>query len=365
MNRLFSVGIIFLLIFMSFQLVRAQGSPFFATRIGLETWSIGGAHVARLNNPAAPMHNPASLMTSGLDVYLEVGSTFRTKYLDFEPDKKYLPGYISFSTLIKDFHLAVGYANNYNFDIDSGPENPDKPSEGRGLKNKIIMHTFFAIVRYPLHEKIVLGATIGVNYLKETEEFKGLELGFRGNGWGPQIIIGLLYSPIKKLTFGTSFHFLNEIDLKNDFTTPVRDDTSRGTSRIILGMDRLNVKFPWSLQFGLRYETVSFLHLYAMLDYQRWSKVLEAFDDKLQVHLGAKIIPASQFTLGLGFFTLNDPGAQFLDQKFLTFGIQFKIHKNFGFYASLLDSHLLSHKKAKQTFLGAGFKFSKNGLLNL
>lgn len=206
---------------MSFQLVQAQGSPFFATRIGLETWSIGGTHVARLNNPAAPMHNPASLMTSGMDVYLEVGSTFRTKYLDFEPDKKYLPGYIFFSTLIKDFNFAIGYANTYNLDFESvivsDSEISDKTYLGRGLKNKIIMHTFFATIRYPLHEKIVLGATIGFNYLKETEEFKGLELGFRGNGWGPQIIIGLLYSPIKKLTFGTSFHFLNEIDFRRNY----------------------------------------------------------------------------------------------------------------------------------------------------
>lgn len=132
------------------------------------------------------------------------------------------------------------------------------------------MHTFFATIRYPLHKKIVLGATIGVNYLKENEEFEGIELGFRGNGWGPHIKVGLLYSLLKKLTLGASLHFTNEIRLKIDSTTlvPVLDNTNRGTSRIVFDSDRRIIKFPGLLQFGLRYEAISFLHLYAMLDYQ-------------------------------------------------------------------------------------------------
>ncbi len=369
------MGLIFISIFISFRLAWSQNaanrtvSPFALTKIGLEAWSKGGAYVASWRNPLAPIHNPASSIADGHSVYVEVGRAFPSEYLGSDFDNQFiLPGYLAFSTTFKNLNLSVAYANSYNLKLEGGPNTPEPLPEGPGVmigvKSETTVHTFLGSIGYRIPQRVAIGATVGINFLKENEEVKGTEFSARGDGLGPRFSIGFLYSPLHKITFGTSFHYSGDIayDPEGSLPSVVSGDSSRGSrgTSPITQPDQLTVRFPWSVQFGVQYEAISFLNLYAMLDYQKWSSARASLHDELQFHLGAKFIPTSIFNLALGFFTLNDPITVLnLDQKFLTFGVQLQAYKNIGLYATILDSHLFADEP-KQTYLGLGLQYSRN-----
>ncbi len=348
--------------------------PFASTRLGLEAWSMGGAYVASWNNPMAPLHNPAGAIADGPGVYFEAGRAFSSKYIGFDSDNQFtLPGYVSFSTNVGKLNLSLGYAKSYDFRIEGTPDFPELPPEATeglaGFKLRTTIETFFSTVSHSVPNKLAVGFTLALNHLNESGELQG-EVLSKGSGFGPQVSLGMLYTPVEKLTLGTSFHYAHKIQYDPEFPSSELEEVEPEELEEVepdptglpfaVASNQITTKLPWSIQFGLNYEAISFLNLYAMLDYQKWSSAAVNQEDEIQVHFGAKFHPAARFSFATGFFTINSSEKFYdLNQKFLTFGVQLQAHKTIGLYMTLLDSHLFSDKEPKQTYLGIGLQYSR------
>jgi long-subunit fatty acid transport protein len=163
---------------------------------------------------------------------------------------------------------------------------------------------------------------------------------------------GIIYRPIKQLSFGASF-------------TPQISGNSKNSFEHVAQEEETKVLFPMTFTAGFDYMFKgNFLKIAGDYTYVNLS-AKEDHKDRNQVHLGIEYIVNKNWVVRTGFFTFSDPrdlsGGNWgnpqdnYDQVFLTFGSTYKI-KGIGISLAIMDSHI-SSGVIKNTFGNAGLTY--------
>lgn len=340
------------------------------SRVGVSAWAAGGAYVAGPSKSFMALHNPAALSTERFEFYVEAGKRLEANYpFGLKFDNQFIaPAMASISKGLGEWAVSAGYANYYDsrFEaqiLESSEQFPDGTGAIIEVGSRSKVHTFFGSLKYEFGSHTAVGVTAGLNYLRVSEKFDTLDA--EEDGVGFQTVVGGVVNISDEVTLGASFRFASDIDFEQGFdenaVVDSVDDGRGGTVILQPGTER-TLMFPWSLQVGLGYKPIPQLRLLAMLDYQHWSSLSSGANDLTNLHLGMEL-NVRRSVIRVGFFTSENPSeffGGFLDQNFLTAGVETPVVGGLGFSAMILDSHLLSNDDSDfhQTYVAGGLHYT-------
>ncbi|NOQ97440.1 MAG: hypothetical protein GQ561_04675 [Calditrichae bacterium] len=356
----------------------------FLTKTGSECWGYGGVDVVGSDSTIFPFSNPALISANCFSAAIEFAKHYNARGpFGFKYDNQTIvPSYAVVQFPVKDWKMAAGYANYYDLQIIFDPEpiqtiqQPAGTGEFWDAKIHIQLHTFFAAVQYSIHPKFSIGFTLAANYFRRRDEIFHFEA--RGDDWSWQSVLGIAYRPDENLAFAASFRYLNDIQ----YTVDVSDEglfiASPDTE--IVGVNEIPVaslqreftgyaRFPWEFKVGLSYRFQTRFQIFAMVNFQEWSRVHPYYDDQQQFHIGLQARVFSGNRLSLGFFTQweADKGqyslAKYLDQNFITIGLSQKLFKKFQFNISFMDSRLFSNPEVERNYGEEADEFHQTKIL--
>lgn len=316
--------------------------------------------------------NPASLQPENISVYAEFGYRPSTTWIyDITYDGQFiLPACISVAIPRDGWNMSFGYMNFFDsrFSIAdiliTTTDNPDGTGETFDFERSTISHVVFGSINYNLTNILSLGITTGLQYVTAHEELFPIEA--NGTGVAATLIFGALIKPSPVTTIGAKFSIARTTTMDvqyndNGTTQLIQPDTTRPVQFVQLEESyKFTLSSPWTTEIGIAWRCSPSVKFLGSLEYQRWSSVYDTYDNLLQLHFGiaAEITPTT--TLRCGLFTQTDPAPTnqpFLNQNFLTAGIEISTSEQWIVSASILDSHLLSSSSAVPSFEGSNANF--------
>jgi long-chain fatty acid transport protein len=252
---------------------------------GARAMGMGGAFTAVADDPSAMYFNGAGLTQLNGWNFM-VGTSFIAPNSEF---RGVYPDVTSYKTTAQTFIIPNGYATygagdwavglGFNVPFGLGTEWPAGwPGSNLALKTDLKTYNISAEAAYKVMENLSVSAglvygfgqvTITQNYSLKPftvpDAFLTLE-GKDNSAFGYNF--GILYKPMKTLSFGASFHS----QIKYDFKGTV---TSIGASQLGFelpaGDMTGNLKTPFNLTFGAAYEVMPELRLSLDFQYVGWS----------------------------------------------------------------------------------------------
>ncbi len=354
------------------------------TRAGIQYWASGGA-VAQEGLPSAAVNNPAALSVQTLTLYAEAGKQSEDNWLfDLNYDGQWIaPSYVSLSLPVNDWSLSVGYANSYDYYLSTGPiaVTTEAMPEGTGqffeFERSVVVHTIFGSAGYHSSENLSLGLTLGLNVITLKDGFD--ELQARANGLGALGMAGVIYRPVPTVGIGGVLTLRSKVDMNASYAYPpsslIPIDPGSGVVLVQVPPEvfAFRASFPWTIAAGVDWRFLPAAELMFGLEYQHWSGVSNTNVNPFQARFGAAISLSPAVKLRLGLFTATEPVASvqtFLNQNFLSAGLDYRLIDNLTLVAGILDSHLLSgtenlpsfsnvSKTFRQTFVSLGAMYTR------
>ncbi|MDZ7260670.1 MAG: hypothetical protein ONB05_00925, partial [candidate division KSB1 bacterium] len=262
--------------------VRAQNSiyPFCFTKLGVTNIARGGASVAELGCPIAAFSNPAGLSSDKVIIYFEAGKRFAADWLyDLKWDNQFiLPAYATIVKPMKRGSISIGYLNYYSLRRELEMEittisQPEGTGEMLTATTEMNVHSLFCAGSYCLNPMSNVGLTIGLNYLRHQDKMYHRSIA-KGQGFGFQLIVGGLLTPIEKLKLGAAFRYATGInyDMKMegrvllvqiDVDSSVWGNNPNINASFTTISFPFTAEFPWSLEIGMSYELSGDVNLLA------------------------------------------------------------------------------------------------------
>jgi hypothetical protein len=338
------------------------------TRIGIQSWSSGGAGVAEEGLVSAAFTNPAGLDPERITLYGEAGiRTTANWLLDIDYDGQLIvPAYLSVSFPLQAWHIGVGYMDFYDSRIainNIAVTTPNFP-EGTGnffdAERTVRTHTFFGSADYRPSGDLSLGATLGLTDATLSDRVAAITAS--GSGLGMIAILGAIVRPNPSLSIGSKFTVASTVNITAGYNLQSALPGPRGTV-LIPEAFTYSTAFPLTAEAGIGWNITPAAELLASLEYQGWSKVSESFNNELQYHLGVLLALSPVISLRGGFFTQKEPVRETQDyftENFLTAGLEFLAFENCILTASILDSHLLTNSPSVPSLYGRNLNFRQS-----
>jgi len=320
----------------------------------------GYTGISENGNISSTRLNPAAL-----DITNKFQADLQYTYKTEQPWLEYIADDINLTPNIFSLSAGFGYKINKNFNVGILYSNPSSITLDLG---KIIITNEFGqeIGSYEAYEKyethsfsvplacIIENFRFGVN-LNYTLHRRYLNFDdsiYTGKFDKFNFQAGVIYRPIKHLSFGASF-------------TPQISGNSENSFEHVAQEEETKVLMPMTFTVGFDYMFKgNFLKIAGDYTYVNLS-ARDNLKDRNQVHFGIEYIVNKNWEVRTGFFTFADPrdlsGNNWgnpqdnYDQVFLTIGTTYKI-SGFGISLAIMDSHI-SSGIIKNTFANAGINY--------
>jgi long-subunit fatty acid transport protein len=369
--------------------IAAQSNPLVYssafTRTGIQYWSSGGAAIAEEGLATAALTNPATLAGDEVSLYAEVGKRAETNWpYDFRYDGQWItPAYVALLIPENGWYLSAGYANYYSDDIftEPIPVTTETMPEGTGeffqAERTTLVHDFFGSIRYRPSELLSLGLTLGLNDVTINDKLFDVEAD--ASGYGVLVVAGALYQPLPVVNIGATFTLSSTVNIDASYfgNGQLVRPTNSGDSLIPpLGTAesyRFTAEFPWIAAAGVDWKYSSTIDFMLGLEYRHWSGISGSNRNPLQIHCGTALTVSPAFVVRFGFFTAIEPismNQHYLNQNFLSAGIEYLCFDHIKIVAGIIDSHFLSNSDVlpsfenlsnqfRQTYVSLGVSYSR------
>jgi len=256
------------------------------------------------------------------------------------------------------FQIGAAYANIKSFKFDLGTViTTNKFGEPTGEDDASYNISFNSIsipLVYNFKNILRLGANLNINLISNHADLSTVQGKSNFIKFIPDF--GIVYKPVSELSVGVTFTPETKQNVETEITYP---DTS-----ITFTYREANV-FPMHVGMGLKYNFVKIpLSIYGDFKYVNTSAISNLVDRK-DFHFGLEYNVTPIVTLRTGLFTLADyreNGIAWVDEVgtysevFGTIGGTVN-YKNFNVHLGIMDSHIFSSGKIKQTHINAGFGY--------
>ncbi len=339
------------------------------TRSGVQFWSSGGAGIAESGLPTASFSNPASLDANMVTLYAEAGKRFAADWVDdLEFDGQWIvPGFLAVSFPAGPLGVSLGYANQYDLHLTVPPipiTTPQAP-EGTGgffsAERNLRSSVFFGSLRYGITDGISVGLTAGRTWVSLSDRISNVSA--QGNGYGFLLVAGGLAQITPEVSIGAALTTTSRVTVESSYLSPPVLEP-RGADSLVYaqlpGTYAFIAAYPWIAEAGGYWKVSRNVECMASIEYQRWSRVDAGFDNLWQIHVGTAISVVPELSLRLGLFTQSDPNESnqsYLNQVFLTIGLEHHFSEHLTLSGSVLDSHLFSTSGLLPTFENSSKKF--------
>jgi long-chain fatty acid transport protein len=318
---------------------------------GAKSDAMGGAFVGLANDFSAAYWNPAGLAQItkasfslyGADI-LPTGTYVLSPYgIDAKstPKSYLIPGLGYFQPVGDKLVVGVylyapsGAGANWN--------GADLEAITGGLpflwNSKLGIFTISPSIAYKISDKVLIGATVDVNYgmLKMDQPFDLGQYSENLKGWAVGGTFGLLVKPVKQFSFGVSYKIPFTAKLKGDVTIPKATALAGITTTTEIGTRRAT--WPMWLAGGIAIKPTDKLTITADVQYTNWKKLQripisfenqywEAYfgadgptvplwlnrtddfvwKDTFQYRFGAEYWVSNSFALRAGYYLDQNPG---------------------------------------------------------
>lgn len=353
----------FLLLFFYFLNAQSQGtlysetnvlSPLAYNHVGSEFWAAGGAGVAERCITAVSFDNPAGLSLNSFRITAEGIWKPGTNWLSgiHYDNLIALPSYVSAGMPLGDLAVELGYCSTYNekYEIDNIAVTTEAQPNGTGeyisFTETTRIHTGFGNIRWQATEKLSLGITIGVDFVKQEETFAHLSA--KGCATRLKIIGGMQYHFSDKFGLGLVVNFPCSTSFSLDYSNSglwVQADSTTGNNRGLTYYKIESItslaKSPLFVEAGASLHILQQVEILASVEYQNWSKAYQGKNDLWQFHIGAVATLLPQLSVRLGYFTDRYPDMstrEYYDQSFLTAGVTFQLSEKLSLIFASLTS---------------------------
>jgi long-chain fatty acid transport protein len=311
---------------------------------GAKSDAMGGAFIGLANDFSAAYWNPAGLaqiakasfslyaadiMPSGTYALAPYGIDAKSV-----PANYLIPGLGFFTPLGKKFVVGV-----YLY----APSGAGSEWDGEDLaaltsgypfiwKSKLGIFTISPSVAYKISDKIMIGATVDINYgmLKMDQPFALGQYSEDLKGWAASGTLGLLVKPSEKFSFGVSYKLPFTAKLTGDVTIPAMAETPYPT----VDTGTREATWPMWLGGGIAFKPTNKLTITADVQYTNWKKMQtipvtfanagwnglfgpdgpydQAYEllwkDTFQYRFGAEYWLSESFALRAGYYLDENPG---------------------------------------------------------
>lgn len=330
------------------------------THAGVRSWGMGGVTVAD-TSPTALINNPGALVfLNGPQIEVEGGYVFKSKWIaEMDNLSHFLkPQFVGAILPFEKFHFGVGYYLAYQSDLYGESEVISEHGYPTGsyfaYQQSTKLEDLVLSTAYHLKDRIGIG--ISVMYLRGTREERGF---ISSTGWANGIagIVGLNLRPKDNLSVG--FHLQTRSILKGKLITPYWSPYFSFNN-----FYKVKDHTPLTASIGFGWKPKPKVNLVGQITFINHSWGANNIKDTYQLHLGSEYCLSKRAIFRGGFFTLFAPFKKsFLEnlnmnhQYFLTLGSTL-ISSPLSLEISLLDSHLLTKGKLKQTKILLGSRFN-------
>jgi long-chain fatty acid transport protein len=240
----------------------------------------GEAFAATADNPSAIYYNPAGIsqleggnLRSGIyAIYLDPSYTSPSSGDTYDNQKKYHAVPQIFYTYSKEnspVSFGFGIYSPFGMGLEWPQDTGFRTTTG-GLKSSLTYLTMNPVIAIKLAPGLSIGGGVSANYAK-AELKQGLtttppydnSFEFEGDGWAVGYNLGLLWQPVEKLSFGTTFRASTAVNLQGHTDIESGGSNSRSTA---------NAEFPFPLEavFGVSYRPTPKWNLEFDADYTDW-----------------------------------------------------------------------------------------------
>ena len=234
----------------------------------------GNAFAATANNPSAIYYNPAGItQLEGHQVSLGLYAVSAgTKYTGAggtaETDDMFQPVpqiYYTFSPKDSQLSYGLGIYAPYGLGVDWGRKTPFRFV---GEKGKVLYASVNPVIAWQPHETFSIGIGPTLNYsdasLEQSLPVPGLDqFKFKGDGFDFGFNAGLLWQPIKQLSFGVNYRHQTTINYHGDseFTPLPKTKTEA------------SLRYPQFVVFGVSYRPTENWNFEFNVDWTDWDNV--------------------------------------------------------------------------------------------
>jgi long-chain fatty acid transport protein len=307
---------------------------------GAKSDAMGGAFVGLANDFSAAYWNPAGLAQItkasfslyGADILPYGTYKFDTAGVDAKQTFKHyiIPGLGYFQPLGEKLVVGVYvYAPSGAGAVYAGEDLANLVEGVYDWNSKLGIFTISPSIAYKVSDKILIGATVDINYgmLKMAQPVEGLgQYSEDLKGWAASGTLGLLVKPVKEFSFGVSYKFPFTAKLKGQVDIPAAEGFGLPAS----DTGTRTATWPTWLAGGIAFKPTEKLTITADVQYTNWKKLQtipvtftdpgwEKFfaagaayqllwKDTFQYRFGAEYWISSSFALRAGYYIDENPG---------------------------------------------------------
>ncbi len=343
---------------------------------GARAMGMGGAFTAVADDPTAIYWNGAGLTQLwGTNFVLggtiiSPASTFRgviPQTTEYKTDDQifYPPHFFGSYRISKDFAVGLGFTVPFGLGTKWAD---DWVGRYLALKTELMVFTVSPVLAYKVTDGLSISAAFVYSFANVEITRKNSQAPFEGDAFvqlkGDDNAafgynLGLMYKPIKTLSFGVSFHSQITYDFKG--TASSTTSQSELESRLPNGDITAELTTPFNLAIGAAYDVLPGLKFSADFQYIGWSSYdtlavdfndpnfpdlasPRLYDDSYIVRLGSEIALSKQFDVLAGiYFDKNPVKPEYLNPSLpdanrfgLSVGFNLNVVDNFGISASYL-----------------------------
>lgn len=307
------------------------------TPTGASLWASGGAGIANPSNAEALLYNPAwrakaknMLLFGGLRQFEKTIYSSQDSKIKIS-DLWILPSYLLIAHHFKQGLIFLGYQSIYRykqkfiFEIRTS----DYP-EGSGefltnVENQSLQNFFIGFNR-PLLTHFNVGLNLGLLRHSFKGEIGQIKIDSKNN-YSYAFSLGLNYEMNDRVQMSLIYRYIDPLKYKFKLEAPRVSGDSDSIEYFVTESER-PIRLPWFLDLGFYFQPSHLMQLTFKIEYQEWKKISKAYDNRLQLALGATIIPNEKWRLNFGAFTSGqypDKDRGMEDTPFVSAGIDYRL----------------------------------------